>query len=68
MMKPIDPTEKSRPLTIEPKDRLHRLVARLLDTHIDDLTDDAIDRIERQVDDLRLTHADGTKFGSKAHG
>lgn len=43
-------------------DRLHRLVARLFDTHIDDLTDERIVQIEGLIDAFRITHADGSRF------
>lgn len=42
-----------------PGERLHRLVARLGDTWIDDLTEDRIIELERLADSFRLTHADG---------
>lgn len=48
--------------TIRPGDRLHRLIARMADTHIDDLSDDRIEQIERLVDSFRLGHADGSRF------
>ena len=46
---------------IQPGDRLHRLISRLMDTYIDDLDDDRISELERHVDTFRLTHADGSR-------
>ena len=48
--------------SFKPGDRLHRLVARLCDTWIDDLSDSRILEIERLVDGYRLTHASGGRF------
>jgi len=50
---------------IRPGDRLHRLVARMADTHIDDLSDDHIEQIERLVDTVRFCHADGSRFSRR---
>lgn len=47
---------------IKPRDRIHRLVSRMADTHYDDLTDDRIEQLERQVDEWRWMHADTTRF------
>jgi len=49
-------------ITLAPGDRLHRLVARLLDTWIDDLTDERIVELERLIDTFRRTHADGQRL------
>jgi len=44
------------------RSRLHRLVARLFDTYIDDLSDDRIEELERLADTFRVTHANGDRF------
>jgi len=49
-------------IILKPGDRLHRLVARLADTWIDDLSDERIEALEREADTYRITHADGTRF------
>lgn len=53
-------------IVMEPGSRLHRLVARLCDTYYDDLTDERIEQVERLVDTLRLTHADGLSLALPA--
>lgn len=67
-MKPIDPEYLAETHTIKPGDRLHRLVARMADTYIDDLSDERIEEIERLVDSFRITHADGGRFPEGGHG
>jgi hypothetical protein len=47
---------------VRPGDRLHRLIARMADTWIDDLSDDRILDLEQMVDGWRLTHADASRF------
>jgi len=47
---------------VKPGDRLHRLISRLADTYYDDLTDDRIEELERQADQWRWMHADGSRF------
>eukprot|EP00873_Tetraselmis_striata_P030352 jgi/Tetstr1/450616/TSEL_037652.t1 len=47
---------------IKPGDRFHRLISRMADTYYDDLTDERIEQLERQVDEWRWMHADTTKF------
>lgn len=49
----------------QPGDRLHRLVARLCDSYIDDLSDVRILEIERLVDGFRITHADGASLDNR---
>lgn len=61
-LKPVAPSYMLSMVTLKPGDRLHRLVSRLADTWIDDLTDDRIIELERMVDTFRLTHADGTSL------
>jgi hypothetical protein len=61
-MKPVDPTYLAETFTIRPRDRLHRLVARLHDTWIDDLSEERIEEVERLVDSFRHTHASGKGF------
>ncbi len=43
----------SKPLTVRPGDRLHRLVALLFDTWFDDLTTERIAELERLVESWR---------------
>lgn len=59
-LKPVSSIFMDRALELSPGDRLHRLVARLHDSHIDDLTDEAIEALEVLADDWRLTDASGT--------
>jgi hypothetical protein len=67
-LKPIDPEYLRVALSVQPSGRLHRLIARLFDTYIDDLPDGMIDEIEAKIDERRICHADGSRFGSKSHG
>lgn len=46
---------------IKPGDRLHRLVALLIDTHLDDLTEQRIKDIERHVESWRWMNAAGER-------
>ena len=62
---PIDPEYLSEPHTIKRGDRFFRLVSRLTDTYYDDLSDDRIEELEAHIDQWRLCHADGTRFGQK---
>ncbi|TPN74489.1 hypothetical protein [Mesorhizobium sp. B1-1-5] len=64
---PIDPEHLDTYITIEPGERLHRLLARLIDTHVDDLREEFIVDLERKIDQVRVTHGDGSAFGSKSH-
>ena len=61
-LKPIDDTYLGAAIRLTPGDRLHRLLARLADTYIDDLSDDRIVELERLADTFRITHADGKRF------
>lgn len=61
-MKPIDPEYMLATLSLEPGNRLHRLVARLFDTYIDDLTEELIEELERVLDERRICHASGRRF------
>lgn len=64
-LKPIDNTYLMNELRLAPgSSRLHRLVARLFDTYIDDLTEDRILELERLADSFRLTHANADRFCS----
>jgi hypothetical protein len=58
-LKPISPAYLDNPIQVRPGDRLHRLIARLHDSHIDDLTDAAIESLEVMADEFRLTDASG---------
>jgi hypothetical protein len=61
-LKPINGEYLRDVITLSPGDRLHRLVARLADTYIDDLTDERVIELERLADTFRITHADGKRF------
>ncbi|CAH2399104.1 hypothetical protein [Mesorhizobium ventifaucium] len=67
-LNPIDPEYLRTAFIVAPGERLHRLLARLSDSYIDDLSDDLIEGLERTLDAHRICHADGAKFGSKPHG
>ncbi|QUS40549.1 hypothetical protein RPMA_18195 [Tardiphaga alba] len=62
-LKPIANDYLKDRIVLEPcKSRLHRLVARLFDTYIDDLSDERIIELEQLADSFRITHADGKRF------
>lgn len=48
-------------LTVRPGNRLHRIMALLFDTHIDDLTDAKIAEIEQSIESWRWCDADGRR-------
>lgn len=58
-LKSISASYLEKRLEVRPGDRLHRLLARLHDSHIDDLTDEAIAALEVVADDFRITDASG---------
>jgi hypothetical protein len=62
MLKPVAAEYLERRYESKPGDRLHRLIARLCDTYYDDLSDERIEQLERQVDEWRWMHADATRF------
>lgn len=66
ILKPIDHEYLRDLISLRPGDRLHRLVARLADTYIDDLSEDRIVELERFADTFRLTHANGERFSTEA--
>jgi hypothetical protein len=61
-LKPVADEYMRDEIRLKPGDRLHRLVARLGDTYLDDLSDDRIIELERLADSYRLTHADGKRI------
>lgn len=61
-LKPVDAKYLRDAIRLKPGDRLHRLVARLSDTYIDDLSDARIIELERLADTFRLTGADGRRL------
>lgn len=63
-LKPIADEYLRDEIRLEPGDRLHRLVARLGDTWIDDLSEDRIIELEQLADTFRITHASGARFNS----
>ena len=65
-LKPVADEYLRDVIQIKPGSRLHRLIARLGDTYIDDLSDDRIVELERLADTFRVTHADGSRFERSA--
>ena len=63
-LKPVAADYLNDVLTLQPGNRLHRLVARLFDTYYDDLSEDRIAELERLADTFRATHADGQRLAS----
>lgn len=61
-LKPVASEKLATQYRIKPGDRLHRLVARLADSWIDDLSDARIVELEALVDSWRLTDSDGRRF------
>lgn len=61
-LKPVSAEKLSNLYRIKPGDRLHRLVARLADSWIDDISDERILELEALVDSWRLTDSDGRRF------
>lgn len=61
-LKPVADDYMRDVINLKPGDRLHRLVARLGDTYIDDLSDDRIIELERLADTFRITHASGARL------
>ena len=57
----IAPEYLNEKLTVKPGDRLHRLVAMLFDTYIDDLTDERIADLEAHIAQFRWYNADGER-------
>lgn len=63
-LKPVADDYLRDVIKLNPGDRLHRLVARLGDTWIDDLSDERIVELEQLADTFRITHASGARFNS----
>ncbi len=61
-MKPVLKVYANNAVIIDVGTRLHRLVARLLDSHIDDVDSAVLEELEREVDRHRTTHANGNPF------
>lgn len=61
-MKPVLRTYANNAIIIDVGTRLHSIVARLLDSHIDDIDSAVLDQLERDIDSHRTTHANGNKF------
>lgn len=61
MSQPISAEYLDRELRLRPGDRLHRLVAMLMDTYYDDLTDGRLAEIERVVESFRWMNAAGQR-------
>ncbi len=60
-MQHIDPEYLNSELKVEPGNRLHRLVAMLIDTYYDDLTDERIAELEEHVARFRWMNASGKR-------
>jgi hypothetical protein len=58
----IAPEYADARLDVRPGDRLHRLVAMLFDTYCDDLSDERIAELERQVESFRWMNAAGQRL------
>jgi hypothetical protein len=63
MSQSIAPEYLNEKLELKPGDRLHRLVAMLFDTYYDDLTDERLAELERQVETFRWMNAAGNRVG-----
>lgn len=63
-LKPVADDYLRDVIKLNPGDRLHRLVARLGDTWIDDLSDERIVELEQLADTFRITHASGARLNS----
>lgn len=60
-MQYIDPEYLNSELKVQPGSRLHRLVAMLFDTCIDDLTEARIAELEEHVAQFRWMNASGKR-------
>lgn len=65
-LKPIADEYARDQITVKPGSRLHRLIARLFDSYIDDITDERLLELELLADSFRITHASGQSFDSSA--
>lgn len=63
-LKPVAEEYLSETHVVKPGDRFHRLISRMADTYYDDLSDDRIEQLERQVDEWRWMHADSVRFSN----
>lgn len=61
-LKPISNEYLSAEHRIRPGHRLHRLISRIADTYIDDISDDRIEALEFFVDDWRWMNAAGERI------
>lgn len=62
MSQPIAPCYLDNDLRVARGSRIHRLVAMLFDTHIDDLTPERITELEQQVEAFRWADASGKRI------
>lgn len=60
-MQKIQDEYAHRRLIVEPGDRIHRIVALLFDTWIDDLTDERIAELEQMIERFRWMDASGER-------
>ncbi len=58
----IAPEYAEAELKLKPGSRLHRLVAMLFDTYIDDLSDDRIAELEQHIASFRWCNAAGQRI------
>ena len=65
-LKPIADEYMRDQITVKPGSRLHRLIARLSDSYIDDISDERLLELEPLADSFRITHASGQRFDSAA--
>lgn len=61
-LSPVSKDYSENRIILETGSRLHGFVARLMDTHVDDVTSSDLMELERKVDAMRVTHADGKSF------
>ena len=65
MAAPIAPEYADQELRVKPDSRLHRLVAMLFDTYIDDLSEERIAELERHVESFRWCNAAGKRIDGR---
>ncbi len=58
-LKPISDQYLQAEHRSRPGDRFHRLISRMTDMWVDDLSDERIEELERKVDDWRWMNANG---------
>lgn len=61
-LKPISEEYLRSEHRIRPGDRFHRLISRMTDMWIDDISDDRIEELEAKVDEWRWMNAAGCRL------